>query len=73
MKLNALRLHVAIEQVRVGEQDYCYLDYEACIASDRIIIAEQEALDRLSLQDSDTHQQERLKSRSKTSIPQKSV
>jgi hypothetical protein len=61
MRLNALRFHGALKQVRVGDKDFYYLDYEACIQSDRIIIAELEALDRLSLQDPEAYQQERLK------------
>jgi hypothetical protein len=58
MRLNALRKHGALKQVE-GKEIY-YLDYQACLESDRIILAELEALDRLGLESPEAYQIERL-------------
>jgi hypothetical protein len=59
MRLNALRQHGALKKVPGREMKY-YLDYQACLDSDRIILAEIEALDRLSLESPRSYQIERL-------------
>ena len=58
MRLNALRKHGALKQVE-GKEVY-YLDYQACLESDKIILAELEALDRLALESPEAYQIERL-------------
>jgi hypothetical protein len=59
MRLNALRQHGALKKVPGREVKY-YLDYQACLQSDRIILAEIEALDRLGLESPGSYQTERL-------------
>jgi hypothetical protein len=58
MRLNALRQHGALKRVP-GSEEY-YLDYQACLESDRIILTEIEALDRLSLESPCSYQLERM-------------
>ncbi|MFE1744082.1 hypothetical protein [Coleofasciculus sp. H7-2] len=60
MRLNALRRHGALKQTQSRDQVFYYLDYQACLESDRIILSELEALDQLGLQASDSYQTKRL-------------
>ncbi|MDJ0676522.1 MAG: hypothetical protein QNJ36_14260 [Calothrix sp. MO_167.B42] len=60
IRLNALRRHGALKQTQSRNQVLYYLDYQACLKSDRIILSELEALDRLGLQYLDFYQAKRL-------------
>lgn len=60
MRLNALRHHKALKQTQSTGQTFYYLDYQACLESDQIILSELEALDQLGLGNPDSYQAKRL-------------
>lgn len=60
MRLNALRRHGALKQTQSAGQTFYYLDYQACLESDQIILSEMEALNQLGLRDPNTYQAKRL-------------
>lgn len=60
MRLNALRRHEALKQTCSTGKTFYYLDYQACLKSDQIIVSELEALDQLGLRDPESYQAKRL-------------
>lgn len=60
MRLNALRQHKALKQIQSGEQHFYYLDYQACLESDRTILSELETLDQIGLHNPESYQTKRL-------------
>jgi hypothetical protein len=60
MRLNALRHHEALKQTQSAGKTFYYLDYQACLESDQIILSELEALAQLGLRDPDSYQAKRL-------------
>ncbi len=61
MRLNALRNHGALKKVKSTNQVFYYLDYQACLESDQIILAELETIDQLGLKCPNLYKVERLK------------
>lgn len=60
MRLNALRQHGALKQIYKNGRKVYYLDYEACIQSDRKILDELETINQLGLFDTNAYNMERL-------------